>query len=137
MENEITKKIVPNNRRMAFLPKLFGKQFVQGEGLVFDLATKMCPTLDASYWEFYELSNGGMFMAPTVTDNDQLYDCENVENYFEGKMTAEAVAVGVNLMVLSMLSFRDSSIAEHYHLLRDYIDMLPEGSRKAVWRMID
>lgn len=38
----ITARIIPNNRRMAFLPRLFGAWYLTGEAGVYNLARSLC-----------------------------------------------------------------------------------------------
>ncbi|MCO6021864.1 hypothetical protein ACPEMX_14845 [Klebsiella quasipneumoniae] len=38
----ITARIIPNNRRMAFLPRLFGAWYLTGEAGVYNHARSLC-----------------------------------------------------------------------------------------------
>jgi Antirestriction protein len=78
------------------------------------------------YWHFYELSNGGFYMAP---------ECEPLillvaGNGYAGRMSAEAAGITACLFAFSHLSFRipDEVIGCHYHQLRDFALEHPEAS---------
>ena len=60
----ITARIIPNNRRMAFLPRLFGAWYLTGEAGVYNLARSLCADYQGGSWEFVELSCGSGFMYP-------------------------------------------------------------------------
>ncbi len=59
----ITARIIPNNRRMAFLPRLFGATYLTGEAGVYNLARSL-RRLSRRFPEFVELSCGSGFMYP-------------------------------------------------------------------------
>ncbi|MEN2486140.1 hypothetical protein AAY798_27350 [Klebsiella quasipneumoniae] len=50
----ITARIIPNNRRMAFLPRLFGAWYLTGEAGVYNLARSLCVDYQGGSWEFVE-----------------------------------------------------------------------------------
>ncbi|HFC9728143.1 TPA: antirestriction protein, partial [Salmonella enterica] len=60
----ITARIIPNNRRMAFLPRLFGAWYLTGEAGVYNHARSLCADYQGGSWEFVELSCGSGFMYP-------------------------------------------------------------------------
>ena len=52
----ITRKQVPVKDRIQSTAKLFGKHFMDIEGLVYDISGHFAVN---SYWQFYLLDNGG------------------------------------------------------------------------------
>ncbi|MDV5787373.1 hypothetical protein QM191_24985 [Serratia marcescens] len=50
----ITARIIPNNRRMAFLPRLFGAWYLTGEAGVYNHARSLCADYQGGSWEFVE-----------------------------------------------------------------------------------
>lgn len=118
----ITRTLVAEADRMAFVDKLFGLSYVlQLEPIVFRFAEQLAETYDYGYWEFFSLSNGGFFMAPR---SETVFNV-SADNGFEGQMTGDALGIVACLYSYSNLSFGDGQFAEtcaeHYHLLREYI----------------
>lgn len=85
---------------------------------VFSFMHTLAADYRGGYWHFYELSNGGFYMAPW---RDSLL-LRVPGNGYEGSMTADAAGITACLFALSYLSFRlsDESINRHFHLLRDF-----------------
>jgi hypothetical protein len=139
----ITRTLVPEPARMAFVDKLFGLSYVlQLEPIVFRFAEQMAENYDYRYWEFFALSNGGFYMAPR---SETVFNVSAV-NGFEGQMTADALGIVACLYSYSNLSFGDSNAskgeggftqtcAEHYHLLREY--MFGHAEVRSILRAID
>jgi hypothetical protein len=73
------------------------------------------------YWDFYTLSNGGFYMAPSSDDRFHV----TCDNQFEGDLSADALGITSCLYAYSHLSFSGGSFARecarHYHLLREYM----------------
>jgi len=120
--------MVKERARLEFLPALFGeKLMLRGEVAVYAFCERMVPAYNGGLWDFFELPNGGRFMAPSIEGPVRVM----VEgNGFEGEMSAEAVGITVCLFALSHLSFHfaEPLLAEGYHLLRDYAADHPEAS---------
>jgi hypothetical protein len=132
----ITQQTVPESQRLAITEKLFGAHFpLQLEPLIYHLADRMESEYNGGYWKFYELSNGGFYMAP-LSDSVFHVSCENG---FEGELSADALGITVCLYAYSLLSFGDGRMAEvwarQYHLLRDY--MLEHSEAWAILAAID
>lgn len=125
----ITSRLVPEAERMAFVDKLFGISYVlKLEPTVFQFAEDLAADYHGGYWHFYELSNGGFYMAPRT---ETVYAVSSM-NGFEGEMTADALGVTACLYAFSHLSFGDGltrtgddrfaeACAQHYHLLREHM----------------
>jgi hypothetical protein len=125
----ITRKPVPEHQRVQHTADLFGLHFpLHVEPWVYVLTDRLASEYRGGYWEFYELSNGGFYMAP---QSDTLFNV-SCENGFEGVLSADALGITVCLYAYSQLSFsRHSWLAEtcarQYHLLRDYMLEHPEA----------
>ncbi len=124
----ITSTKVPDGKRLRTSPKHFGTRCVLVEQAVFTWACKLSATYEGGYWEFYELSNGGFYMAP---DSDVPYDVAWAENYFRDTMSGDAFGITVTLYALSHLSLQvmDEAIMDHYHWLREYAIEHAEASQ--------
>lgn len=99
------------------------------EAAIFNIMGELCPDYSGAYWEFYELNNGGFFMAPKASPEHKFnIQCDG--NGYDGFMSAEAAGITVTLFALSRLSFRyqEDTFVNHFHWLRDYVSNHPEGS---------
>src|ERR1035437_5641823 len=100
--NIITRHLVPEAHRMAFVDKLFGISYVlKLEPLVFRFAEQLATNYDYGYWEFFSLSNGGFFMAPR---SNTIY-AVSCQNGFDGKLSANALGLAATMYAYSHLSF--------------------------------
>ena len=126
--SNITRKQVPEHKRLSHTAKLFGLNFpLQLEPLVYAITDNIADDYNGGYWEFYTLSNGGFFMAPH-SETPFNVSCENG---FEGVLSADALGITACLYAYSLLSFSgkngfDETCAQHYHWLRDYMLDHPE-----------
>jgi Antirestriction protein len=109
---------VPDDARIHTLPHHFGRHMLAVHDAVYRWMRRLAPEYSGGYWHFYELSNGGFYMAP---------ECEplllRVEgNGYEGVMSSAAAGITARLFAFSHLSFRiaDEVISSHYHQLRDF-----------------
>ena len=137
MSNTITRNTVSNGQRIQHTADLFGIHFpVSIEPTIYQFSGNMAAEYDGAYWEFYSLSNGGFYMAPSLT---KLYQVCCV-NGFEGGLSADALGITACLYTYSHLSFSSNAAlaemcANQYHLLREF--MLEHAEAGAIWRAID
>ena len=132
-EVAITASLVKDNQRLKFLPKHFGNQFMVGESLVYQWADRLSSGYDGGLWAFYELSNGGFYMAPSCGPLHVQWHL----NSFDGVLSADAFGIVVTLFALCYLAERrdNERYVDSYHLLRDFISTHAEAS--LIWRAID
>lgn len=126
-EEKVTKTQVPVNKRMGFLankiPPALAFRF---ENAIYTLTETMAgDQYHGGYWEFYELSNGGFYMAPNV-DKEKQFDVTVQGNMYQGKLSGDALGIVVTLTILSHMSFHVSEhvgqrVAALYHSLREYM----------------
>ncbi|MGR8998212.1 MAG: antirestriction protein [Gammaproteobacteria bacterium] len=72
---------------------------------MYSITVNIADDYNGSYWEFYELSNGGFYMAPR-SDSKFNVSCENG---FEGQLSADALGIVACLYAHSNLSFSGKS----------------------------
>ena len=110
-------------RRLTITAELFGAWFpMRIEPVVFSFAERLSKDYTGGYWEFYQLSNGGFYMAPAA---DRLFHLI-CANQFEGDLTADALGITACLYTYSNLSFSGPDAFadicfDHYHWLREYM----------------
>ena len=123
----VTRELVPEDRRMDVADRLFGPKFpLRIEPTVYIVTERMAEDYHGGYWDFYTLSNGGFYMAPS---GDHFYHV-TCDNMFEGDLSADALGITACLYAYSHLSFSGGGFARecarHYHLLREYMFEHPE-----------
>lgn len=131
----ITKTIVPDEKRLSFMPRIFGKQnMLKVEHNVYFAMAGMCESYDGGLWDFFDLSNGGGYLS--LRSNER-FSISVDGNGFSGEMSADAASITANLFALSLLSFetRDDTLIERFHQLRDYVSEHPEAA--LIMRAVD
>ncbi|MBB5408582.1 hypothetical protein HDG34_005637 [Paraburkholderia sp. HC6.4b] len=136
----IVAKLVPESRRLRFLPKMLGKfLWPVAENLVYSCAAKLSPEYAHGAWNFYELSNGSFYLAPRAPERMTL----RIEgNQFDSTMSADAAGITISLFVLNRLIWTiheqggnyDPQV-EQYYALREYAKQHAEGG--LILRAID
>ena len=129
----LTATAVPENKRMAFMPGHFGMACVIVESTIFAYMRKLATDYNGGYWEFYQLSNGGLFIAPS----DEKLTISVDGNGYEGEMSGEAAGITACLFAFGELANRTQKdhYIEKYWNLREYAREHKEAS--AILRAID
>jgi hypothetical protein len=118
---QVTRELVPEDQRLVITERLFGMAFpLQLEPVVYGITDRMAGEYTGGYWDFYTLSNGGFYMAPS---GDRIFHVK-CQNMYEGDLSADALGITACEYAYSNLSFSLSDIAReyarHYHLLKEY-----------------
>ena len=120
----ITATEVPTEARLNFLPKYFGARImVQAETLVYRFMDEFCRAYAGAFWRYYELSNGGFYMAPDVSQDVRI---AVQSNDFDRVMSPDAAGIVTTLFALSHLTFElqddplGAQLTDHFHSLRDF-----------------
>jgi hypothetical protein len=118
------------------LPRHFGNRLLVLEGAVYDFMRRFAPDYRGGFWNFYELSTGGFYMAP---EHEASFRFSVDTNGYEGEMSADAAGITVCLFAFSHLSFRyagdDDLFGAHFHNLRQFAIHHAEAS--AIFAAID
>lgn len=130
---------VLDQHRSAFLPRVFGTAYVQrGEVAVYNWMRRLCADYSGGYWQFYDLSNGGFYLAldPGTKPDARLQICVRCGNDFEGELSYDAAGVVATLYAVNELIW---SGAEHlydaYYFLRDFA--AEHAERKLILAAVD
>lgn len=125
---------VPKNDRLAFLPRLFGKFFLQGETTVYNFMQAYVDGYNGGYYDFHQTPCGASFMACTAA---QTYQVDIDTNYFSRKLTAETTGIIATLFSLSINSLRYQSqhLSDQYQALLAYAQSTPDSA--AIFSAID
>jgi len=127
-ESRILVTRVPEEARIEFLPRHFGRQMLIVERAVYAHLENLCADYNGGYWHYFDLSNGGCFMAPSEARG---YSMRVEGNGFSGKLDAECAGIVATLFALSHLSMRfpnNERFAERFYQLRDFACEHPDGN---------
>jgi hypothetical protein len=130
----ITSSVVPDELRLNFLPHYLGSNYLRGETLVYEWARRLASAYDGGSWIFFQLSNGGFYMAPERCG--RLHVRWHMNGYND-MMGVDAFGIVVTLFALCHLAelCHDDRIIEHYHALRAYAAQHAEAAN--ILRAID
>lgn len=120
VDSIVVADLVPESRRIDFMQRHFGRQMMAVEREIFAQMRDLCEDYTGGYWEFYELSNGGCFLALARA---KPMDIAVHGNGFAGRMSAQAAGITATLFALSNLGFRFATVSrlsERFHQLRAY-----------------
>lgn len=134
----IVASLVQDALRHQFLPAYYRGAFLAAETLTYGFANRFIAGYSGGYWDFFELSNGSFFMAPS---GEELLRVVVTDNYTDVEMSPEAAGIVVTLYTLNYLMHariraadRDRFI-ELYYKLRDYAGEHKDGA--AIMAAID
>lgn len=136
----ITASHLPDERRITFWPQYFGTvpQWILLEPRLFAWMDRLCEDYGGGIWQFYTLSNGGVFMAPEIEDSSsEKWHLFNSMNGNGADMSAEAAGIAVCLLEYSHHACRTEcdAMTAHYYRLRDYA--LNHAECNAIMHIID
>jgi len=119
--NQIKRVLLKESDRVTHTAALFGFHWASRlEPCVYAMADSLSADYRGGYWDFFELSNSGFYMAPS---GDPTFNVR-CENGFEGELSADAFGVTACLYGFSRLSFSGMLIADacagQYHRLWEY-----------------
>jgi hypothetical protein len=116
---------IDDSRRLGTLGRYFGMRALAFENAVYDFMRSFVPEYQGGFWHFYELDNGGFYMAPEAGP----FWFEVETNGYQGTLSADAAGITVCLFAYSHLSFRvteDAVLSEHFYRLRAFAGSHPE-----------
>lgn len=137
---EITARYISENARMNFMPAAFRGAFFSADHFIQSFLNCYAKDYQGGYWEYLQASNGAFFMeAPQPL-------WLSLPNYFEGECSAREVGIIVCLYAYSYfcgLAYEEGkaelneTMANRYHLLREYVNTLENESQNRIYRAID
>jgi len=128
--------LVPEARRMAFLPVLFSPALMLiGERAVYQFMSWLAPDDYAGgLWHFHERGSQPLFLSP---DSNKRFRIACETNGYMGEVSAEAAGIIATLFALSHLSFRHEAdqLADAYMRLYEFAGDHPEAGE--IFKAID
>ena len=124
----ITATLVPENKRLDFLPAKFPQSYLQFEIGCYSKLSALSEDYVGGFWNYYELSNGGVYIAPD--DDDKKFRIVVPSNGYEGTASADAAGIIVSLFSINALCWIQPCEKHNdlYYALRDYAVDHPEGA---------
>ena len=122
-----TATLVSDARRLEFLPRHFGpRTMTRFETGVYGWMDTLCPYYHGGYWNFFELSNGGAFMAPSAPGP---FEIRVDGNGFGGTVSAEVAGIIASAFALNGLLWQGcDNLADKYDQLQDFIACHPDSA---------
>ncbi len=111
--------LVLEDARTGTLPRHFGARMMTVEHTVYHFMREFVAEYKGAFWDFYELGNGGFYMAPKSGP----VKFRVPTNGFEGTLSADAAGITVCLFTFSHLSFQHPSqdvFSGHFYALREF-----------------
>lgn len=124
LAHAITASLVPEHQRTSFLPSLFGQGILalKGEAQVYYALTRLCKAYDGGYWHFYQLPNGGAYMAPSVSAERLLLECLGSQT--EILVSLDAAGIIATIFALSHMSNDpEHSVEQLEHLINRFYQL--------------
>ena len=136
----ITATLLPDALRLHFWPQHFAgiPQWILLEPRIFAWMDRLCEDYHGGIWNFYTLSNDGVFMAPEPDKDDRgQWALFNAMNGNRAEMSAEAAGIAACLLEYSHHACRTEcdAMTSHFYRLRDFALNHPECS--AILHIID
>ena len=122
----ILAKEVPEAARRNFLFNHLKMRSLAFESWVFTFAQNFSDQYSGGLWTFYELDNGGIYLAPA---EQRTWDVLVATNGFTGKLSSDAFGVMVSLFALNFIVCETPTddLIDKYYLLRDFACEHPEN----------
>ena len=119
---------VPEEKRLDFLPRHFGRLMLTIEQAVYSQLRSLSADYQGGYWDYFDLSNGGCYMAPSTPKG---YRILVAGNGFSGAFDADCAGIVATLFALSHSSMRFPNVerlSERFYQLRDFACAHPDGN---------
>ena len=126
-------KVADEDRLNFWLRHVGMTKMLSFERHVFCWMERLCPHYDGGFWEFYDLSNGGFYIA--LAGEKKMW-LTWPGNYFNDEMSADAAGIVATLYALNDFAEQISpAFGEKHRQLYDYIESHPEA--QAIYAAID
>lgn len=131
--NNVFATKVAGGERARVLAAHFPKAYVRFENFVNHIAEKICGQYLGDHWEFFELSNGGFYMAPCTLKN---YTVDiPFGRHFSGVVSNDAFGIICCMYAFCFLAEEDEKLSIHYLWLSDFYEFHDEFAK--IWWAVD
>jgi Antirestriction protein len=130
----VTAVRISQRDRLRALPRHFGVHFMlRVESAVYSAMRELVHEYTGGYWHYYDLSNGGFYMAP---DTATPFAVSVHGNGFSRTLSADTAGIVASLFGINRIANADCErCIEHYYLLRDYA--ASHADARDIFRAID
>ena len=136
--NALIATLVPHAQRSRFWYQHVGSvpQWFLLEPHVFNWLGRLCADYHGGQWDFYTLSNGGVFISPQ-TEDDKHWALFNSLNGNGAEMGVKAAGITACLMAFNHHACRTEhdAMIEHFYRLREFALHHPDS--RAIFALID
>ena len=125
---------IADAERLQALPRHFGVQFMlRVESAIYAAMREIAPEYRGGYWHYYEVSNGGFYMAPDATTP---FAVSVDGNGFRASLSPDVAGIVASLFGINRVANAGcEKCIEHYYLLRDYA--ASHAAHSDIFRAID
>ena len=119
---------IGDDQRLEFLPRHFERYMLILEQAVYSYLRLLCAGYQGGYWDYFDLSNGGCYLAPSASKG---YRIEVQGNGFAGCLDAQCAGIVATLFALSHCSMRYPTVerfSERFYQLREFACEHPDGN---------
>jgi hypothetical protein len=110
-------RIVEGDRLRALTRHFRVQSMLRVESAVYAAMRDLAPEYQGGYWHYYELSNGGFYMAP---DASAPFEVSVGGNGFRGSLSPDVAGIVASLFGINRVANAGcQKCIEHYYLLRD------------------
>lgn len=131
----VTESLIPSEKMLEAIIRHFGFRATAVEMAVYAYMRHLCPKYDGGMWSYYELSNGGFYMAPC---RDAVYELTSPNGYTDD-MTAKEAGITACIFAFSALAakYQSECLCDHYEWLQEYADFCGNKSAQKIFAAID
>lgn len=131
----VTESLIPSEKMLAAIIRHFGIGATAVEKTVYAYMRHLCPEYDGGMWSYYELSNGGFYMAP---EGERFYNLVSPNSY-EDAMTSKEAGITACLFAFSFVSakYQSERLCDHYEWLWEYTTYCDRKSAQKIFAAID
>ena len=115
-----TPTVVPDSRRVNFLPALFGpRRMIAGESMIYSVVGQLDTNYRGAMWDFLEVDGKPLYLR---LDGEGQIGIQWHDNGFQGTVSTDAAGIIACLISFSSLSFDDPTdlMADAFHRLREF-----------------
>lgn len=131
----VRESLIPSEKMLEAIIRHFRFRTTAVEMAVYAYMRHLCPDYDGGMWSYYELSNGGFYMAP---EGERFYNLVSPNGY-EDAMTYKEAGITACIFAFSALAakYQSEPLCDHYEWLQEYVGYCDNKSTQKIFAAID
>lgn len=119
---------IPEMNRLNFLPRHLNKAYIKFEMTIYTVMLNFCPDYKGGYWDYFDLSNSGFYMAPL---DKRQYRLIIKDNGFDRFLSADASGIVVTTFALNRIieQTKSNDYLEKKLLLLEFVKQHKESAQ--------